>query len=170
MSKRGGYRLRTLTVMAEWPKLRAEGMSLKQIGERFGISAAHVNQIVRKTERAERDARRRRGESVPIPGMPPGQYVVTEVAAPIISAEPQRGPFGIIAHWLSDGRLDACEKPVPKRDGFYPARALTIMQLHAEGLSPVDIGARVGIGAERVRQILRKAARDADLPSPRHAA
>jgi hypothetical protein len=67
------YAPRTKAVMAEGPMLRAQGLTWKQIGTRFGISPVRVGQILQRAERDVRDAARRRGEVVRIPGMPPRQ-------------------------------------------------------------------------------------------------
>jgi hypothetical protein len=62
--KRGEYTPKTLAIMAEGPKLRAQGMTYREIGARFGVTDQWVMQVMR---RAEREAARRRGEIVPVP-------------------------------------------------------------------------------------------------------
>jgi hypothetical protein len=63
--KRGEYTAQTLAIMAEGPKLRAQGMTYREIGARFGVTEQWVMQIIRRADRVAREAARRRGEVPP---------------------------------------------------------------------------------------------------------
>jgi len=65
--KRGKYTPQTLAIMAEGPKLRAQGMTYREIGARFGVTEQWVKQVMRRAERSAREAARRRGEIVSVP-------------------------------------------------------------------------------------------------------
>ena len=65
--KRGEYTPQTLAIMAEGPKLRAQGMTYREIGMRFGVTEQWVMQVMRRAERAAGEAARRRGEIVSVP-------------------------------------------------------------------------------------------------------
>ena len=91
--KRGEYTPQTLAIMAEGPKLRAQGMTYREIGVRFGVTEQWVMQVMRRAERAAGEAAQRRGEIVPVP---PSSRPMARVARPDRDPDKMRQMRGMV--------------------------------------------------------------------------
>jgi len=91
--KRGEYTPQTLAIMAEGPKLRAQGMTYREIGVRFGVTEQWVMQVMHRAERAAGEAAQRRGEIVPVP---PSSRPMARVARPDRDPDKMRQMRGMV--------------------------------------------------------------------------